>query len=273
VVAELDAHRGRGGCQRGRVDDERLPGGPQLSAQCAEAAHDELGRRPRSRGLVVSGLVEVEHRVQRRVERGHRRVGEQHGLLQAPDAADLEEERGTHAVSGDQLLDRGQQHRAVGGGQRVREAARLGERDVVLAIQCVHDQAHEGGVQQRCVRRGHERYLRTSDDRRETGGQALQGPAAFALVLGDLDAPGQRRKPLPRRAHDDDRPAGRARDDARHAAQQRGPVPFQRRLRRAHPRRASPGENDPGSCQHTCDGTAPAARCCGADVTAGQPGP
>ena len=133
----------------------------------------------------------------------------------------------------------------VDGGERLREAADLRQDDVGVVVERVEDAPDEAGVQERDVggrRIGGGRAIAHGG---EPGRQTLQRPATLARVLDDLDAVGQCRERLAGRAHDDDRPVDGATDDPGDPPQERRAVPFERGLRRAHPRRAPAGEHDP----------------------------
>ena len=147
-------------------------------------------------------------------------------------------------------LDPLAQPRAVGGGQRLRVAADVRERDVGVAVERAEHVADEGRVQERDVGRGHVRAVGAAVDGGEPGGQALQRPAPLALVLDHLHRGRQVRQVLPRRPDDDDRPVDLPADQPGDPAQERRAVPLQRGLRRAHPRRAPTGENDPRGLRH-----------------------
>jgi len=69
----------------------------------------------------------------------------------------------------------------------------------------------------------------------KAGGDALHRALAFLGIVDDLDVFGQLGQFLTLRADHHDGTAGGAGQDADGAAQQRGPVPLQRRLGRAHP--------------------------------------
>ena len=105
-------------------------------------------------------------------------------------------------------------------------------------------------MQERDVGRRHIGRDRAVAHRREPRRQTLERAAAIARVLDDLDPGGQGGQLLPGRAHDDHRPVDPALDEADDAAQQCRAVPLERGLRRAHPRRAPPGENDPRGVLH-----------------------
>ena len=113
----------------------------------------------------------------------------------------------------DQLLHAGCDRRAIGGGQRLGEAVRVGERDIVLVAQRAQHVAHERGVQQRRVDAadvddgGAVADLRRGRRRCPAAGRVPRArprrPRRPRAAAGRL---------WPRRAHDDDRPVDGARD-------------------------------------------------------------
>ncbi len=124
---------------------------------------------------------------------------------------------------------------AIGGGQRLRVPARHRQAHVGALVHRAQHPPDEGGMQERHVGGADEGHVRTVHEGAQPGGQALDGSLALPRVVYHLDVRGQRGKLLARGTNHDDRAAGRPRQDADRTAQQRGPVPLQGRLGRAHP--------------------------------------
>jgi len=184
---------------------------------------------------VVIGLVDVDHRFQRGVERGQHGVVPERGLVQPGHGALLEQEGRPEAVGLDETFGRGGELGAVGGGQRLRVPAGHRQPHVGALVHRAQHPPDEGGMQERHVGGADEGHVRLVSEGGQAGGQALDRPLALPRVVHQLDVFRQRRQLLAVGADHHDRAAGGPGQDADRAAQQRRPVPLQGRLGRAHP--------------------------------------
>ena len=100
--------------------------------------------------------------------------------------------------------------------------------------------------------RRHRRRGRAADAARPAA-SPCSGPWPSRASSTTVMAAGNGGSSWPVRADHDDRPVDRAGDDAGHAPQQRLPVPFERRLRAPHARRAPAGEHDACGVGHAGD--------------------
>src|SRR5919202_1636630 len=177
VLVERQAGGGGRLAERRGADHGRVGQAVAEAAQPAEAPDRDLGRGTGAGGLVVVALVEVEDRIEARVERGEGGIAEQRARVEALDARRLEQERGLHAVLGDEPLDPLGERGAVGGRERVAVAADLRQHDVGLVVERLQDGRDEARMQQRDVRRGDVRRLGAVADGVQTGGDALERTA------------------------------------------------------------------------------------------------
>jgi len=185
--------------------------------------------------FVVFRLVDVDHGVQAGVERGQHRVILQGGHVQPRHHALLEQERGPEPFLFYQALRHRGEAGPVGGGQRLRVAAGDGQPHVRALVHRAQHPADEGGMQERHVGGADEGRVGVVYESAEPGGQALHRALALARVVYHLHVTRQLGKLLAFGADHDHGAAGRPREDADGAAQQRRPVPLQGRLGRAHP--------------------------------------
>ena len=166
------------------------PAGITPSGQGAEEPDRHLGRRPGAGRRVVGGGIDVQHRVQVRVERGEHRVPFQRGVIQRFHLAFRKEERGPQPVLFDQALGGFRERDAVRGGQRLPVAP--GDRKGhIRALALFHRAQHppdEGRVQERHVGRADERDVGSPAQRGQPGGDTLHRALALARVIGDQGA-------------------------------------------------------------------------------------
>ena len=214
--------------------------GPPASValrQGAEELDRHLGRRAGTGRRVVGGSIDVQHRVQVRVERGEHRVRFQRGVIQRFHLALGKEVRGPQPVLLDQPLGGSRERDAVRGGQRLPVPAgdRQGHIRAFARFDSAQHPPDEGRVQERQVGGADERDLGSPAQRRQPGGDTLHRALALARVIGYQDALRQFREVLASGADDHNRAARRSRNDADRPAQQCRPVPLQCRLGRAHP--------------------------------------
>jgi hypothetical protein len=237
VPVEREANRVGGGGHGGGADGPRAAGAAALRED-PEELDGHLGRRPGAGGLVIGWLVHVEHGVKIRVERGEHRVSSQRGVVEPFHPALVEQEGRPQPVLLDQAFGDFRERDPVRGGQRLRVPAghRQGDVRAVPLVQDAQHPADEGRVQERHVGRADEGGFGLPAQRGEPGGDPLHRSLARARVLDHGGARRQAGQILARGADDHDRAGRRARHDPDRPVQERGPVPFERRLRRAHPR-------------------------------------
>ena len=225
MLAKLHAHSLSRSAERRR---SHVGGRP---AQRAEAAHVDLRLRFGERGVVVVADIEISHAL------GVRQVIQPAGL------AALEQERGLHPPVRHQLAHQRRERGPVRRRQRLPVAAEMRDGDVRIASRRTH-RGHETRVQERHVGRRRERHVGINGlQARE---QTLQRALPLARVLDHPDPLGQLRQILAGSTHDDDRATYAPRHDAARPSQERGAVPVQPRLRRAHAARAAAREHDSG---------------------------
>ena len=251
MPVEREARRSGRGVHGGGADGPRAAGAV-APREGAEELDGHLGLGPGPRLLVVGGRVDVEYRVQVRVERRQHPVLPQRVIIQTRHNALLEEEGGPQPVLLDQSFGGLRERDAVRGCQGLPVAARYRQRDV-RAFPLGQDAKHppdEGRVQERHVGGADERGIGAPAERGEPGGDPLHRALALPGVVDHHGALRQIRQILAVGPHHDDRPLGRARHDADRPAQQRRPVPLQRRLRRAHPRGPAAGQHHTRGTRH-----------------------
>ena len=221
----------RGGADRARSADTTSSG------QSAEELDGNLGGGPGAGRDVIRGSVDVQDRVQVRVERGQHRVPSQRRLIQRLHPALAEEESGPEPVLLDQALGSARERDAVRGGQRLLVPAghRQGDIGVFAVFQGAEHPPDEGRVQERQVSRADERNVGAPGQRRQPGGDTLHRASALARIVGDQGAFRQLREVLASGTDDHDRPARRPGHDPDRAAQQRGSMPLKCCLGKAHP--------------------------------------
>jgi hypothetical protein len=236
MPVEYDGHGVGRFAHRGGADDMRSAGVTAFQ-QSPEELDRHLGSRPGAGRRVVRGRIDVQHRVQVRVERGEHRIPFQRVVIQRFHLALLKEERGPQPVLFDQALGGFRERDAVRGGQRLPVPA--GDRKGhIRAWALFHGAQHppdESRVQERHVGRADEREVGSPAQRRQPGGDTLHRALTLARVVGYQGALRQLREVLAGGADDDNRAARRARHDPDRPAQQGGPVPLQGGLGRAHP--------------------------------------
>src|SRR5690349_2013224 len=244
VEGEVDGRRRFAQAGRGH----RPGSAPVDSGQRAEALDRDVGSGPGPGPLVLLPGVDVLHRVERRVGRGHRGIGEQHGVVRLHRAAVLQQHAGPQVALGDLRLDQsgqrgpvprrewlpipthGRQHQVHGG-----------------IVEPADDGPDVRGVQERQVGRADERRAGPVPHRGQSRRHALHRPEPLDRVLRGVDALGQVGQLLPGSPYHDDRPVDRAGHHGGRAEQQRRTVPLQPRLGLAHTRRRAAGEHH---CRH-----------------------
>ena len=105
-------------------------------------------------------------------------------------------------------------------------------------------------MQERHVGGADERGFGAPAERGEPGGDPLHRALALPGIVDHHGALRQIRQVLAAGPHHDDGPLGRAGHDSDRPAQQRRPVPLQRRLRRAHPRGLAAGQHHTRGTRH-----------------------
>ena len=203
--------QGVGGTAHGGGADHAGSAGVAVARTGPEELDGDLGGGPGAGRDVVRGSIDVQDRVQVRVERGQDRISSQRRLIQRFHPALAEEESWPEPVLLDQALGSCRERDAVGGGQRLLVPAGDWQGDI-RAFAVLQDAEHppdEGRVQERHVDGADERDVGAPGQRRQPGGDTLHRALALLRIVGNQGAFRQLRKVLAGSTDDHDRPARR----------------------------------------------------------------
>jgi hypothetical protein len=193
------------------------------------------GRGPCPGSAVVTLVVQARHGLQRGVPASQAFVFEEVLLVQFLASTPFEQVEDLEPVRSHKWSYTRRQVDAVGPSKRLAEASYTRDARVDACVQRVEHPAHEDWVQERHVCRASKRHFATTDQGFQPRAETGEGPASFYEIVDDLAAAGEMGQALPSGPHDEDRTIHLACDDARHAAHQRGPMPFQERFWSTHP--------------------------------------